>query len=167
MDNLTLETKILMMLPCLDERQTRIYLALESLALGVGGAEKVSIISGVANSRIYRAIKEIKTGEYLDGDMKGRCRAKGGGRHSLVTKYPNLEDEVKLIPDQNTVEDPMSTVRRSAVSLRSIQRTLALKGIKASPTTIGNIIRSMDYTLQANKKDLAMKPSEPDRDAQV
>jgi hypothetical protein len=40
-----------------------------------------------------------------------------------------MEDEVKRILDQNTAGDSMSTVMRSAASLRSIQRTLALKGI--------------------------------------
>jgi hypothetical protein len=167
MDNPSLEAKFLMMLPRLDERQTRLYLALESMALGVGGAEKVSIISGVGRATIFRGLEEIKTGAFLDDDMKGRCRAKGGGRHSLTTKYPTLEDEVKRILDQNTAGDPMSTVKRGAVSLRSIQRTLALKNISASPTTIGKIIHDMDYSLQANKKALALKPSEPDRDEQM
>jgi hypothetical protein len=64
MDNLSLESKILMMLPILNERQTHIYLALESIALGVGGAEKVSLISGVAKSTIYRAIEEIEQGDF-------------------------------------------------------------------------------------------------------
>jgi sugar-specific transcriptional regulator TrmB len=64
MDNLSLEAKILMMLPILNERQTHIYLALELIALGVGGAEKVSLISGVPKSTIYRAIEEIEQGDF-------------------------------------------------------------------------------------------------------
>jgi hypothetical protein len=71
------EEKILTMLPLLNERQRRIYLATEAMALGRGGVKEISILTGVSQTTIIKGKKEIKSGEPLDS---ADIRSSGGGR---------------------------------------------------------------------------------------
>jgi hypothetical protein len=71
------EDKILTMLPLLNERQKRIYLATEAVALGRGGIKELSKLTGVSQTTIIKGKKEIYSGEPLDiADI----RNSGGGR---------------------------------------------------------------------------------------
>jgi len=38
-------------------------------------------------------------------------------------------------------------------SLRNLVRELAKRGHKVCPTVVGNLLREMDYSLEANKQD--------------
>jgi hypothetical protein len=51
-------------------------------------------------------------------------------------------------------------------SLRNIKDALALIGIKASHTVIGNILKELGYSLQMNKKCLPVGEPNPDRNEQ-
>ena len=72
----TLKNKIQRMMPLLNEKQLRRYLGSEAEALGHGGIELVSIISGKARNTIASGIKENKIGE----DDCERIRKPGGGK---------------------------------------------------------------------------------------
>jgi len=71
------EDKILTILPMLNERQKRIYLASEAIALGRGGIKEVSKLTGVSRTTIIKGKQEIESGEPLD-DIA--IRNDGGGR---------------------------------------------------------------------------------------
>jgi DNA-binding MurR/RpiR family transcriptional regulator len=55
-----LATKINTMLPLLDEKQKRIFLALEANAIGRGGVKHIHEISGVSQTTIIRGKKELE-----------------------------------------------------------------------------------------------------------
>jgi hypothetical protein len=57
-----LATKINTMLPLLDEKQKRIFLALEANAIGRGGVKLVHEITGLSQTTIIRGKKEIEEG---------------------------------------------------------------------------------------------------------
>jgi len=71
------EEKILTMMPLLNERQKRIYLATEAVALGRGGIKELSELTGVSQTTIIKGKKEISSGEPLDIIA---IRSSGGGR---------------------------------------------------------------------------------------
>ena len=71
------EAKIMTMLPLLNERQKRIYLATEAEALGRGGIKELSKLTGVSQTTIIKGKKEINSGEPLDAIA---IRNSGGGR---------------------------------------------------------------------------------------
>ena len=56
------EEKIKMMLPLLNEKQRRIYLATEAIAMGRGGITEVSRASGISRSVINAGVKDIREG---------------------------------------------------------------------------------------------------------
>ena len=70
------ENKIKKILPLLNEKQKRIYLASEAEAIGYGGINEVSRISGVSRRAISRGMKELKSEEMV---LEG-IRKEGGGR---------------------------------------------------------------------------------------
>jgi hypothetical protein len=61
----------------LDERQKRLYAAIEALSLGHGGQKIVSEVFGISTVTIRRGIKEQNTGQSI---LPGRVRKEGGGR---------------------------------------------------------------------------------------
>ena len=62
---MTMEERIRIMLPLLDERQRRIFLAVEAKAYGRGSIAAVSRLSGAAPYTIRKGIKEIGCGELI------------------------------------------------------------------------------------------------------
>jgi hypothetical protein len=50
--------------------------------------------------------------------------------------------------------------------MRNLESALATKGYTVSDTTIAEILKMQGYSLQSNRKDLAIKSSHPDRNAQ-
>ena len=55
-----LQEKICSILPNLDERPSRLYLASKALALGRGGKQKIATISKVSRMRIDKEIAELR-----------------------------------------------------------------------------------------------------------
>ena len=76
MDEL-IKSKILTMLPLLNEKQKRIYLATEAIALGWGGVKIISELTGVSKTTIIKGKYEVMSGESLDTPF---IRNSGGGR---------------------------------------------------------------------------------------
>jgi len=152
-------------LPLLNERQKRLYLANEAKAIGWGGISQVSKISGVSRVTITEGMKEINSEGY-EPKAENRCRKKGGGRKLQEEINPEIIEMLESFLEGHTKGDPMNPLKYTSKSTRKIERAFAEKGYKISDTTIGEILKSQGYTLQANRKDLAIKPSHPDRDAQ-
>jgi len=71
------EDKIMTMLPKLNERQKRIYLATEAMTLGRGGIKEISILTGISQTTIIKGKKEIEFNEPYDNTA---VRKSGGGR---------------------------------------------------------------------------------------
>jgi hypothetical protein len=158
------QERIQNMLPILDERQRRLYLAHEAKALGHGGITQVSRVSGVSRVTITRGISEIKPD--AASCPPSRCRRHGGGRKRLHSQNPGLRRDLEALLEPHTKGDPMNPLKWSSKSTRALEAALRDKGYVISDTTIAEELKSMGYSLQANKKDLALTPSHPDRDAQ-
>jgi len=74
-----IKNRIKTMLPLLNEKQKRIYLATEAESIGYGGISEVSRISGVSRVTITRGIQEKKE-ENIGLKETVDIRKKGGGR---------------------------------------------------------------------------------------
>jgi len=152
-------------LPLLNEYQRRIYLANEAKAIGRGGITQVSAVSGVSRVTITQGMAEINSEGY-QAKAQPRSRKKGGGRKPIETKNPEILNELERLLEPHTKGNPMNPLKYSSKSMRNLENALLEKGYKVSDTTIAEMLKKLDYSLQSNKKDLAIKPSHPDRDAQ-
>jgi transposase len=149
----------------LNERQRRLYLANEAKAIGHGGITEVSKVSGVSRVTITQGIAEINSAGY-QAKVQTRCRRKGGGRKPIETETPEIIPELEKLLEPYTKGDPMSALKWTSKSMRKLEVALAQKGYKISDTVIAEMLKKLGYSLQSNKKDLAIKPGHPDRNAQ-
>jgi hypothetical protein len=80
-----LQAAILLFYSLLDEKQRRLYAALESLKLGHGGDRQLADFLGLDPHTIARGRQELLNREV----ERGRVRKIGGGRKALEKKRPN------------------------------------------------------------------------------
>ena len=157
-----MEEHIQRMLPLLDERQKRLFLASEAKAIGYGGISTVSRISGMSRTTITRGMRELESGEVYNNNT----RQKGGGRNYVEDNYPDIVNKIRVIIDDETYGDPTKVISYTTESQRKIAKELSVQGITVNYTTVGKIIESMGYSKQANKKMLQVGEPHPDRNAQ-
>jgi hypothetical protein len=152
-------------LPLLNERERRLYLANEAKSLGYGGISLVSKLSGVSRVTITQGIAEINRQGYQP-HAQDRCRKRGGGRKTIETKNPDFLLALELLIEPHTKGDPMNPLRWTSKSMMNIEVALKSMGFNVSSRTIAARLKSQGFSLQANRKDLALTPSHPDRNAQ-
>ncbi len=146
--DIKLAEKINSFLPKLDERLGRMYLASEALSLGRGGKQKIAKLANVSRTRIDRGIADIAI---TKTDEKG-IRKPGGGRKKKTEEAESLLSTLEAIVNAHTRGDPMNPLLWTSKSLRHIEKALKEKGFKVSYVTIGVLLKSLGYSLQANRK---------------
>jgi transposase len=152
------------MLPILNEKQRRLFLASEAKSYGRGGVSKASRLSGVSRTTIRVGIRELESGEEID---IMRVRKVGGGRNYVKDNIPCIQERISEIVDGATYGSPEKVLSWTTESLRKIQGKLLSKyGIKVSFRTVGTILEDMGYSKQANQKMLQIGKAHPDRNAQ-
>jgi len=156
-----LDVKFAAMLPHLDERQRRLYLASEAVALGHGGVTAMAKLAEVSESTIARGRGELAGGT----PVLGRVRRPGGGRKPAAERDPGLVAAVEALIEPREVGDPVSPLRWTTASLRELARELMAAGHRVSAPVVGNLLRGMGFSLQGMAKTRAGSQV-PDRDAQ-
>jgi len=149
------------LMPHLDERAWRLVAASKAVELGYGGVSRVSMASGLSRETITKGIKELKEAPL----PPGKVRRAGGGRHRLTSDDPDLEKILDALVEPLTSGDPESPLRWTCKSTRTLSAELSAKGHPASHTTVAQILRSWNYSLQGNRKT-EEGGDHPDRDAQ-
>jgi len=148
------------MLPLLNEKQRRHYLATEALRLGYGGVSTVAHASGMSRVTLTKGIAEIRVGVPTDT----RIRHAGGGRKKLTDKQPQLVPAIELAA--NTKTDKRTVVKWTSHSIAHITGAVTTRGFHTSFKTVWNILKALGYAMKANNKDVEGGTDHPDRDAQ-
>ena len=130
---------------------------------GRGGLAAVARITGLARSTIGRGLAELR-GERPEA-ASGRVRRPGGGRKPLAAKDPTLLDDLRALVEPATRGDPEAPLLWTAKSLRNLAAELRGLGHSIRHNTVGELLRGLGYSLQANRKTHE-GASHPDRDAQ-
>src|SRR5229473_7356372 len=137
------------MAPVLNEQSRRRFVASEAQALGRGGVSLMAQISGLARSTIYHGLSDIRDKTSV---ASGRVRKGGGGRKKKSTQDPTLVVDLKRLVEPMTRGDPTQPLLWTTRSLRNLANELANKGHKVCPTVVGDLLRGIGYSLQANSK---------------
>jgi len=148
--------------PVLDERGRRRFAAAEAKAAGRGGVSLVSRITGVARSTIGRGLAELRSGAVVDA---GRVRRPGGGRKRLAVQDGRVLEDLRALVEPETRGDPEAALLWTAKSLRKLAGGLQALGHRIGHNVVGDLLREMGYSLQANRKTREGS-HHPDRDAQ-
>jgi len=146
----------------LDERARRRWAAAEARSLGWGGIVAVAEATGISDRTIRNGITELDDPEAAPIQ---RQRREGGGRKARQDEQPSLVDALEALVDPSTRGDPMSPLRWTCKSTRTLAGELQRQGFEISSNTVGKLLRQRGYRLQANRKTIEGK-QHPDRDAQ-
>jgi transposase len=148
--------------PVLDERSRRRFAAAEALAAGRGGVTAVSRVTGLARSTIDRGLAELR-GEVTTA--RDRVRRAGGGRKRLAMQDATLVEDLRGLVEPEARGDPQAALLWTAKSLRKLAAGLQGLGHRIGHNVVGDLLREMGYSLQANRKTREGS-HHPDRDAQ-
>ncbi len=148
--------------PHLNELQRRLWLGAEAAELGSGGVAVVAAAVGVAPDTVRRGRREAQA---LDPGSVVRSRRPGGGRKRAEEHDPNLVTALEALIDPVTRGDPMSPLRWTSKSTRTLARALSENGHKVSDFVVRRLLGELGYSLQANAKTTEGS-QHPDRDAQ-
>lgn len=153
--DLILQNKYATLLPHLNEQTARLYLASEAQSLGRGGKQRVAKLAGVSRVRIDKGIKELSLQGTAADSKKGKSekiRKAGGGRKRHEESQQGLLQTLEAIVSPHTLGDPMKPLLWTSKSLRNIAKELKKQGYHIGHVTVGELLKSLNYSLQANKK---------------
>jgi hypothetical protein len=118
---------------------------------------------GVIASTIRRGIREITRPEALR--LTEGIRRPGAGRPRREITDPLLVPDLESLLEANTAGDPMSALKWTSKSTRTLARELAEQGHQVSATTVDRLLHELDYSQQGNRKNKeGLSP--PERDEQ-
>ena len=160
------EEKIKMMLSLLNEKQRRIYLASEAIAMGRGGITEVSRVSGISRSVITAGIKDIRECNADVLSIEAPIRRKGAGRKPITETQPGIKTALEKLVSDSTFGDPMSPLLWTTKSLRNLADELVSEGFQIGYRKVGYLLEEMGYSLQKNQKMNQVGEEHPDRNAQ-
>ena len=146
----------------LDERGRRRWAATEALSLGWGGIAAVAKATGLSDRTIRNGIRELRSGEELPA---GRQRRPGAGRPAREVEQPELVTALERLVEPMARGEPMSPLRWTCKSTRTLAKELERQGFRVSHTKVGELLKAQGYSLQANRKTREGK-QHPDRNAQ-
>ena len=156
-----LAAKFGVILPHLDERQRRLLLGAEARALGRGGVRLVAAAAGVREATVSLGVRQLESGE----EPLGRARRPGGGRKRAADADPGLVPALLALVEPDERGDPMSPLRWTVKSTRTLAAELTAQGHKVSADTVSDLLKGQGFSLQGNSRTLEGK-QHPDRDGQ-
>lgn len=153
-----------LLMATLNHQQRRVYAAIESVRIGRGGVQLVSLITGLSEPTIARARGQLAA---QPRHVPLAPDPRLGGRPSSEAKYPGLRTALDQILAEEEAGDPMSETVWVRNSVEHISARLKERGIHVSGMTVWRLLRRMGYSMKYNKRRRAAAGREcPDRDEQ-
>lgn len=140
-----IKERIATILPLLNERQRRIYLAAEAKSIGWGGKAKIAALSHTSRSTIAKGQQDAK-------EVTQRVRKPGGGRKKQIDNQPQLLPKIKSLVDPYTLGDPINPLIWTSKSVRKITAELVASNYKVCHEVVRKCLKLLGFSLQANKK---------------
>jgi hypothetical protein len=159
------ERQWIQVLGTLNEFQARVFVAQRALEEGRGGVSRLSELTGMSRPTIMKGIAELRGNAPLARTDTGRVRQPGGGRKRIEEVDPSVQRALVRIVEETTAGDPMSYLKWTNKSTRTMAEQLERKGYEVSHVTVARCLREMGYSLQANVKTLEGS-QHPDRERQ-
>jgi len=147
----------------LNERERRLWAAVEANALGYGGISVVARVTGISRRAIQVGLKELSRNPTPRRTQ--RIRGPGGGRKPLVVTQPDLPDALEALVEPTARGDPESSLRWTCKGVRRLATELQEQGFQIERQKVADLLHELGYSLQANRKTREGS-QHPDRNAQ-
>jgi hypothetical protein len=134
--------------PLLNERQRRLMAAAMVAVLGRGGQARVAEATGLSRNTLIAGAAELAGG----AGPSERVRRPGGGRKKATEVDPDLLVALDSLVEPESRGDPMSPLRWTAKSTRTLAGELKRLGHQASADLVDRLLHYLGYSLQANAK---------------
>ena len=135
----------------LNEPQKRWFAAVKAKELGYGGVSQVSRATGLSRTTVTQGLRDLEEDGSLSLDSD-RLRREGGGRKYSRHKSPELLKAIEGILEESSAGDPMSRLRWTCKSTRSIADQLRKSGFDVSYVTVMRLLKELGYSLRSNKR---------------
>jgi len=132
---------------------------------GAAALVRLSALTGLSRTTITKAVEELESGGKLASPGEGRVRRVGGGRKKVEGVDPGVPDLLAKILEETTAGDPMSQLRWTSKSTRTLAEELTRLGHPVTWVTVARCLDDIGYFLQANRQTKE-GPQHADRDAQ-
>jgi transposase len=147
----------------LNERDRRVWAAVEAKSLGYGGISAVARVTGIARRTIHAGLKELSS--LQSSWCPQRIRRVGGGRKPLVETQPQLPTALEALVEPTARGDPESSLRWTCKGVRRLAAELQEQGFYIERQKVADLLHELGYSLQANRKTREGS-QHPDRNAQ-
>ena len=176
-----------LLLPVLNEKQYRLYLAAEAKSLGWGGLSKVAHATSVSRNTISAGLDDLAKppvpkpvvvvieGKQTRQRTRGRRlpvaddlrqRQVGGGRKRTSDTDSSLKTDLDALIEPFAAGDPCSPLRWTCKSISTLTSELVSMGHKTSTRMVHELLVEMRYTMQSNRKTKESGSQHPDRNDQ-
>jgi hypothetical protein len=150
----------------MDEQMRRLWAATEARALGYGGVSTVARAVGLTRPTITAGMKELGDARRLVPMAPShRVRRAGAGRPRVIDIDTGLRPALEELVEPATRGHPMSPLRWTCKSVRTLAAELTRQGHVVSHQTVSELLQASGYSLQANRKTRE-GAQHPDRNAQ-
>lgn len=142
----------------LDERNKRLYAAIEAIKVGHGGISYIANIVECNRKTIARGIRELQS--LTDEDEENRrVRAPGGGRKSYDEIHENIDEHFLDVLKNYTAGDPMNEeIKWTNLTHAEIAGKLEEKhGVRVSETIIRQLLVKHNYRPRKGQKGVTAK----------
>jgi len=156
-----LAAKFQAIFPHLDERQRRLLMGAEARALGHGGIRLVALAAQAREGTVSLGVSELESG----AEPLSRARRPGGGRKRAADLDRELVPALLALVGPEERGDPMSPLRWTVKSTRTLAAELTRQGHQVSADTVRDLLHEQGFSLQGNAKTIEGR-QHPDRDAQ-
>jgi Rhodopirellula transposase DDE domain len=139
--------------PYLNEKTRRLWAAIEAQSLGWGGISQVAFATGLSRTTIHAGIRLLSESDGVETlDDNPRIRINGGGRKLLEEQDPMLLSDLESLIEPMTLGDPESPLKWTSKSVVKLAAALNLGGHRISSKSVYNLLESLGYSLQSNRK---------------
>ena len=147
--------------PVLDERQRRLVAGGVARLVGRGGVTVVARAAAMSRNTVTDGAKEFDEGP----EPSDRVRREGGGGRFLTEADPGLLDDLDDLVEPDSRGDPMTRLRWTVKSTRTLAAALVEMGHRVSHMTVYWMLKDLGYSMQATAKTVE-GAQHPDRDDQ-
>ena len=149
----------------LNERQRRLWAAVEAKVLGHGGQTVVEKATGLSRRTLYAGLQELQDGAVQPVLASNRSRHHGGGRQRVAVKDTRLLSDLDALVEPTSRGDPETPLRWTCKSTRHLAAELQRQGHQLGRQKVAELLKALGYSLQGTRK-VKEGVSVPDRDAQ-